>query len=122
MTIIVPVHKRRLIIGTIDENRLNLFNSIIDFERYSVIRLYVQPGAKKQDFSGFHGDPIRLKIKVHSPPSNGKANDSVRAHLVESLEISKSECFLLRGDKSRTKDFRVNLEKLDILERLLKLI
>ena len=69
------------------------------------VRLHVhaQPGAKRTEFAGLHGDAI--KIRVHAPPVDGKANEELIRFLAESFSISASNVTLVRGDKSRTKVF-----------------
>ena len=36
------------------------------------LTLHIQPGAKKTEFAGLHGDA--LKIRLAAPPVDGKAN------------------------------------------------
>ena len=40
-----------------------------------IVEVYVQPGAKVSQVVGCHGE--RLKIKISSPPVDGKANQEV---------------------------------------------
>ena len=65
------------------------------------LKIYLQPGAKKSEIVGKHGDSI--KIKVQSPPIDGKANEALINFLSEKLSISKSSISITAGLKSRFK-------------------
>lgn len=67
------------------------------------LHLHVQPGAKRTEFAGRHGDAI--KIRVHAPPVEGKANDELIRFLSETFSVARSSVVLVRGDKSRAKVF-----------------
>lgn len=67
------------------------------------IHVHTQPGAKRTEVSGLHGDAI--KIRVHAPPIEGRANDELIRFLAESLAIAKSRVSLLKGETSRSKIF-----------------
>ena len=40
-----------------------------------IVNIYVQPGAKRTEVAGFHGDAI--KIRLASPPIDERANDAL---------------------------------------------
>ena len=63
--------------------------------------VHVQPGAKGASVVGEHGDA--LKIRIDSPPIEGRANLALMAFLAERLGIPKSQLRLLSGDTSRRK-------------------
>lgn len=65
------------------------------------LKVYVQPGAKKSEIVGMHGDAV--KIRINSPPVEGKANEMLVAFLSKVLGVRKSAIQVERGDKSRTK-------------------
>ena len=67
-----------------------------------VLRLVIQPGAKKTEVSGQLGE--RLKIRVSSPPVDGKANKELIKFLSKQIGISKSKVKIIRGEQSRQKD------------------
>lgn len=82
-----------------------------------VIHIHCQPGAKVSEIKGLHGD--RLKIRLHAPAIEGKANSELIRFLSEILQISRSHIVLLRGDKSREKTVEVRgLSKDEVLSRL----
>jgi len=66
-----------------------------------VLKLHVQPAARRTAIVGPHGD--RLKIAVASPPADGRANASLLEFLAERLAVSKSSVTLLSGASSRKK-------------------
>lgn len=65
------------------------------------LKIYLQPGAKKSEIVGKHGDHI--KIKVQLPPIDGKVNAALIDFLSEKLSISKSLITITAGLKSRFK-------------------
>ena len=71
-------------------------------------KLYVQPGAKKSEVAGMHGDTV--KIRIHSPPVEGKANDALISFLSKILGVRKSSLQIERGDKSRTKTIAIRYD------------
>ena len=86
---------------------LSRFNSS---DSKSLLKVYVQPGAKKNEIIGLHGDPARLKIKIKAPPEDGEANSELINFLAKYLGISKSKIAILRGDISRQKDLVIDVE------------
>ena len=68
----------------------------------------MQPGAKKSEVAGMHGDAV--KIRIHSPPVEGKANDALILFLSKILGVRISSLQIERGDKSRTKTLAINYD------------
>ncbi|XDA98672.1 DUF167 domain-containing protein [Sulfitobacter sp. LCG007] len=48
-----------------------------------------------------------VQVRVTAAPEGGKANAAVRAALSRALGIPASRLFLIRGETSRTKVFRI---------------
>jgi len=67
--------------------------------------LYIQPGARKNEIVGFHGDA--LKIRLTAPPVDGKANHALLSALADWLDLPKSALTLKSGQTSRQKVVRV---------------
>ena len=65
------------------------------------LTLHIQPGAKKSEIAGLHGDA--LKIRLAAPPVDGKANAALIAFVAERLGLSKSLVELKSGQTSRRK-------------------
>jgi hypothetical protein len=75
-----------------------------------------QPGAKKTAITGIYGEGVaaQLKIAVHAPPLEGRANQALVAFLAETLGMAKNAVELKTGELSRSKVFLlrgVSLEK-----------
>lgn len=69
------------------------------------LTLYIQPGAKKTEVAGLHGEA--LKIRLHAPPVEGQANAQLIAFLALHLAVPKRAVTLLSGEASRAKRVRV---------------
>lgn len=65
------------------------------------LTLHIQPGAKKTEFAGLHGDA--LKIRLAAPPVDGKANEALVKFVAETLNLPKSAVTLKSGQTSRRK-------------------
>ena len=65
------------------------------------LSLHIQPGAKKTEVVGLHGDA--LKIRLAAPPVDGKANAALLAFVAERLGLPKSDVSLKSGQSSRRK-------------------
>jgi uncharacterized protein len=70
-----------------------------------ILTLLIQPGAKKTEISGLHGEA--LKIRLAAPPVDGKANAALIAFLAKACGVSKSAVALVSGDTCRAKRVRV---------------
>lgn len=66
-----------------------------------LLTLHIQPGAKKTEVVGRHGDA--LKIRLASPPVDGKANDALVAFLAKTLGVARAQVALVAGQSSRSK-------------------
>ena len=69
------------------------------------LRLHIQPGAKKTEVAGLHGEA--LKIRLAAPPVDGKANACLIAFLADRFGVARSAVSLLGGDSSRAKRIHV---------------
>jgi len=61
----------------------------------------VQPGASRTEVAGLHAKELKLRLKA--PPVEGKANEALLEFLAETLRVRRSQCRLVRGEKSRSK-------------------
>lgn len=71
-----------------------------------VLELHVQPGAKRNEVVGLHGD--RLKVKIAAPPIEGAANQEVCAFVAELFRIPRTSVSVQRGLQSRQKSVVVS--------------
>jgi uncharacterized protein (TIGR00251 family) len=67
--------------------------------------LHCQPGAKKTEVKGVHGD--RLKIRLAAPPLEGRANEALIAWLSKTLGVPTNRIELISGDTGRQKRVRI---------------
>jgi uncharacterized protein (TIGR00251 family) len=65
------------------------------------LAIKVIPNAPRTELAGWLGDA--LKIKVHAPALEGRANDELCRFLAEKLGLPKRAVTLLQGEKSRQK-------------------
>ncbi len=83
-----------------------------------ILRLKIQPRAKKTSVAGLYGNPARLKIRLSAPPIDGKANEELLSFLKLKLGVTYSQLQLLRGQTSPLKDLLcvgVQVEKIKAL-------
>ena len=66
------------------------------------LNLRVSPGARRTSIEGPYGEDA-LKLKVASPPVDGKANAEVERFLAKLLGVSRSDVAVVRGASSRDK-------------------
>ncbi len=66
-----------------------------------LLALYVQPRSSRNEIAGLHGDA--LKLRLTTPPVDGKANRAVISFLAKLLKIPKSAILIKSGQRSRSK-------------------
>ena len=69
------------------------------------LELKIIPNAPRDELAGWLGDA--LKVKVHAPALEGRANDALLDFLAEKLGVSRRAITLIRGEKSRHKVVRL---------------
>jgi uncharacterized protein (TIGR00251 family) len=65
------------------------------------LSLHVQPGAKRSEIVGLHGDA--LKIKLAAPPVEGRANEALLKFIAELFDVPLRNVELKQGEQSRRK-------------------
>jgi uncharacterized protein (TIGR00251 family) len=65
------------------------------------LNLHIQPGVRKTECAGLHGDA--LKIRLAAPPVDGKANAALIAFIAERLGLGRAAVTLKSGQSSRRK-------------------
>lgn len=70
-----------------------------------LVEVHVMPNAAKTQLQGLHDGALR--VRLHAPPVDGKANLALQAWLAQTLDIPKSAVELVRGSTSRRKQLRV---------------
>ena len=81
------------------------------------LTLHIQPGAKKTECTGRHGDA--LKIRLAAPPVDGKANAALVGFIAETLGLPKSAVTLKSGQTSRRKVLEIQGAAVAAIEGLL---
>lgn len=69
------------------------------------LELKTIPNAPRDEITGWLGDT--LKVKVHAPALEGRANDALLEFLADKLGVHRRDVTLVRGDKSRHKIIRI---------------
>lgn len=64
------------------------------------------PNAPRNTVAGWLGDA--LKVKVHAPAQEGRANEELCEFLAETLGLPKRAVSLVQGDKSRQKIIQID--------------
>jgi len=70
-----------------------------------MLDLHVQPGARKSEFAGLHGD--RLKLRIQAPPVEGRANAALLRFIAQACGVPVSRVALEHGSGGRHKRVRV---------------
>jgi len=65
------------------------------------LTLHIQPGAKRSEIAGIHGDA--LKIRLAALPVDGKANAALIEFIATTLGVTRAEVELKSGQTSRRK-------------------
>jgi uncharacterized protein (TIGR00251 family) len=65
------------------------------------LELHVQPGAKRTEVTGMHGE--RIKVRLAAPPTDGRANAALIEFLAEAFGVARRDVTILAGMKSRDK-------------------
>ncbi len=75
-----------------------------------ILTLHVQPGAKRSEISGLHGDA--LKIRLAAPPIEGRANEALLRFIADLFAVPLRNVELLRGAQSRHKMVKVTASEI----------
>ncbi|MDR2786952.1 MAG: DUF167 domain-containing protein [Candidatus Accumulibacter sp.] len=79
--------------------------------------LHVQPGARRTEVAGIHGDA--LKIRLAAAPIDGKANAALIEFVADRLDLPKAAVRLTAGQTSRRKILEIDAAPPDTERRLL---
>jgi len=70
-----------------------------------VVDVHVMPNAASTRIQGLHDGALR--VRLHAPPVDGKANLALQAWLADALGVPRSAVELIRGESARRKQLRV---------------
>lgn len=65
------------------------------------IKIKVEPRSSRSGITGFYGEG--LKVKLASPPVEGKANKELIKVLAKKFGIRKKDVEIIKGEKSKNK-------------------
>ena len=71
-----------------------------------VLTVHVQPGARRSEVAGIHGDAI--KIRLAAPPIEGRANDELVRFVAQAFGVAQRQVAIVRGETSRRKVVRID--------------
>jgi uncharacterized protein (TIGR00251 family) len=71
-----------------------------------VVDIHVIPNASRTQAEGTHDGALR--VRLHAPPVDGKANLALMAWLADTLRVPKRDVGLLRGQTSKRKQLQVS--------------
>ena len=69
--------------------------------RRLTLTLHVQPGARRSEIAGAHGEA--LKVRISAPATDNKANTALIAFLSEALAVPKAAIAIRHGATGRRK-------------------
>jgi uncharacterized protein len=74
-----------------------------------LLALHVQPGARRTEVAGTHGEgaAMRLKVRLAAAPRDGSANAELRRFLADAFGVPLRAVVLLRGATARQKLVRI---------------
>jgi uncharacterized protein (TIGR00251 family) len=75
------------------------------------LTLHVQPGAKRTDVAGLHGEA--LKIRLAAPPIEGRANEALLKFIAEAFGVPLRQVELRQGGQSRHKVVAISGSKIE---------
>lgn len=73
-----------------------------------VLDISVSPNAKRTELVGWHDGALRIRLAA--PPVDGAANEALRRWLADQLGLPQARVTLLRGEASRRKQWRIELD------------
>ena len=86
-------------------------------EEAVIVEVLLQPRASRNELAGVQGG--RLKIKVTSPPIEGKANEKLCEFLAGLIGIGKQRVQVIAGHTARVKRVRIDDASMDEVRKKL---
>ncbi|MCX5852952.1 MAG: DUF167 domain-containing protein [Deltaproteobacteria bacterium] len=71
-----------------------------------ILNIHVIPRSSKCGLAGIRADA--LKLKITSPPVEGRANDECIRLLADTFSVSRSRITIISGHRSRTKKVAIS--------------
>lgn len=67
--------------------------------------MHAQPGARRSEVQGVHGEAV--KVRIQARPLDGAANQALLELLADALRVPRSRCALIAGETGRRKRVRI---------------
>jgi uncharacterized protein (TIGR00251 family) len=71
-----------------------------------IVDIHVIPNAARTQADGMHDGALR--VRLHAPPVDGKANLALVAWLADTLGVAKGQVAVIRGLTAKRKQLRVS--------------
>jgi len=71
-----------------------------------IVDIHVIPNASRTQADGLHDGALR--VRLHAPPVDGKANTALVAWLANAIGIAKSHVEVIRGQTAKRKQLRIS--------------
>jgi len=71
-----------------------------------IVDIHVIPNASRTQADGLHDGALR--VRLHAPPVDGKANAALVAWLADAIGVAKSHVEVIRGQTSKRKQLRIS--------------
>lgn len=75
----------------------------------ATLSVQISPNASRSEVVGWVGD--RLKIKIHAPAVEGKANAELLRFVAEKVGVRPNRVAILRGETSRAKVLQIDADE-----------
>lgn len=75
------------------------------------LTLHVQPGAKRSEIAGLHGEA--LKLRLAAPPVEGRANEALLKFIAGLFDVPVRQVELKQGGQSRHKVVAITGSKIE---------
>lgn len=85
-----------------------------------IISLHIVPRSSVNEVTGVYGDAVKMKIK--SPPVDGKANKAIIGFISKSLRISKSDIRIIKGETGKNKKIGIKSSDVQSVKTFFKII
>lgn len=81
-----------------------------------------QPGARRTAIAGIYGEgsSAQLKVAVHAPPIEGRANAELTEFLSKTFSLPRNAVELISGELGRSKVFLLRNLTLEVAEERLR--
>ncbi len=86
----------------------------------SLLLVAVTPNAPRTQADGLHDGCLR--VRLHAPPVDGKANDALVAWLATELGLPRRGVQLLRGETARRKQLAIDAAPAEVARWLAKVL